>query len=296
MARMAESHNGSGRDAVIVKGRSVLIQQTCVIGRGVDSDVALNDPEVSRRHAMIVQQGDQCWINDMGSRNGVRINGKRLTHARPLQDGDRIQIGGQHLEFRAAPTVSRPVSGVRGPMTKLAVEANGSVFPGSISCEMITVGPTGEIVEGEKAARWAFESDLVRPFASKHSFLPVAVRAWLDKQIALDAAQGTPLELQKADRRVVVTLCRSEAGLHHLLVREDSPEAAAERLQALGLSQREAEVMRWVCEGKKNSDIATRLDVTIHTVNRHMEHIFKKLSVDNRQKAIVAVIERLGAD
>jgi ATP/maltotriose-dependent transcriptional regulator MalT len=35
--------------------------------------------------------------------------------------------------------------------------------------------------------------------------------------------------------------------------------------------------------------------VTAHTVNRHMEHIFKKLGVDNRQKAVKAVMERLGA-
>ena len=53
--------------------------------------------------------------------------------------------------------------------------------------------------------------------------------------------------------------------------------------------------MRWVCEGKANSEIAAILDVTVHTVNRHMEHVLAKLGVDNRQKAIVAVMERLGA-
>ncbi len=52
--------------------------------------------------------------------------------------------------------------------------------------------------------------------------------------------------------------------------------------------------MHWVCEGKTNAEIAQILSVTIHTVNRHLEHVFKKLGVDNRQKAIVAVLERLG--
>jgi DNA-binding CsgD family transcriptional regulator len=61
-----------------------------------------------------------------------------------------------------------------------------------------------------------------------------------------------------------------------------------------GLSAREAEVMHWVCEGKTNPEIAAILTVTIHTVNRHLEHILAKLGVDNRQRAIVAVMERLG--
>ena len=93
---------------------------------------------------------------------------------------------------------------------------------------------------------------------------------------------------------MIVTLCRCNEGRFFLLVREESAQAAAERLQALGLSPREAEVLHWVCEGKTNAEIAQILRVTIHTVNRHLEHILAKLGVDNRQKAIVAVMERLG--
>lgn len=68
-----------------------------------------------------------------------------------------------------------------------------------------------------------------------------------------------------------------------------------ERLQALGLSPREAEVMHWVCEGKTNPEIAAILQVTIHTINRHVEHILAKLGVENRQKAMVAVLEKTRA-
>jgi ATP/maltotriose-dependent transcriptional regulator MalT len=53
--------------------------------------------------------------------------------------------------------------------------------------------------------------------------------------------------------------------------------------------------MHWVCEGKQNPEIAGILDVTLHTVKRHMEHILQKLGVESRQKAIKAVKDRLGA-
>jgi DNA-binding CsgD family transcriptional regulator len=118
------------------------------------------------------------------------------------------------------------------------------------------------------------------------------VCAWLKRQ---NGGTAAPLELHEPDRRVIVTLGRCNQGRYFLLVREESAHVATGHLQSLGLTTREAEVMHWVCEGKTNSEIAMILNVTIHTVNRHLEHILKKLGVDNRQKAIVAVMERLGA-
>jgi DNA-binding CsgD family transcriptional regulator len=50
--------------------------------------------------------------------------------------------------------------------------------------------------------------------------------------------------------------------------------------------------MHWVCEDKTNSEIATILGVTIHAVNRHLEHILSKLGVESRQKAMIAVQDR----
>ena len=93
---------------------------------------------------------------------------------------------------------------------------------------------------------------------------------------------------------MVVSFSRCKEGRCFLLVREESAKIAMERLQGLGLSGREAAVMHWVCEGKKNPEIAQILFVSVHTVNRHMEHIFIKFGVDNRQKAIKAVADRMG--
>ena len=65
-------------------------------------------------------------------------------------------------------------------------------------------------------------------------------------------------------------------------------------LQSLGLSDREADVMKWLAEGKTNGDIAEILAISTSTVNKHVESILKKLGVENRTQAIREVIERIG--
>ena len=63
-----------------------------VIGRAADATLRLQDDGVSRRHAMVVQIGDDLWIQDLNSANGTLINGERVQR-RVLHDGDQIQMG-----------------------------------------------------------------------------------------------------------------------------------------------------------------------------------------------------------
>lgn len=58
-----------------------------------------------------------------------------------------------------------------------------------------------------------------------------------------------------------------------------------ERLRSLPLSRREQEILRWVCQGKTNWEIATILGTSQRTVDTHMEHILKRLGVENRTAA-----------
>ena len=55
--------------------RRVLDKQRAVLGRSRDVDVQIEDPNVSRRHAEVVQQGSTCWVIDLGSTNGSRWTG-----------------------------------------------------------------------------------------------------------------------------------------------------------------------------------------------------------------------------
>lgn len=64
-----------------------------LIGRGTESHIMLSDPEVSRRHALLLLQDDELWIQDLGARNKTYINGEILTDKRKLEIGDRILLG-----------------------------------------------------------------------------------------------------------------------------------------------------------------------------------------------------------
>jgi DNA-binding CsgD family transcriptional regulator len=67
--------------------------------------------------------------------------------------------------------------------------------------------------------------------------------------------------------------------------RPSSSEQAAGRLDRLGLTTREAEVLFWISEGKGNRDIGVILGASTRTICKHVEHIFAKLSVENRTAA-----------
>lgn len=270
------------------------LKDSCVIGRAADSDVVLADESVSRHHALLFRYEEDWWINDLGSRNGVRVNEVRIQHARRLHDGDELRIGAHRLLFQGGTRRQRRGLSQQGATTQVAVDQTDA-GQGAVTCELIVATAEGEILEGDKAARWFFGKKLERPTGSAHAYLPPVVRVWLERSADARSMGAGPLELCEADRRVVVTLGRCSEGRYFLLVREESPAIATERLQSLGLSPREAEVMHWVCEGKTNPEIAQILGRTTHTVNRHIEHILEKLGVDNRQKAIVAVMEMLRA-
>jgi DNA-binding NarL/FixJ family response regulator len=63
--------------------------------------------------------------------------------------------------------------------------------------------------------------------------------------------------------------------------------------QALGLTPREAEVLLWVAQGKGNAEISVILGTTEHTVKKHLQNIFEKLGMDNRNACTVRALEVL---
>jgi pSer/pThr/pTyr-binding forkhead associated (FHA) protein len=70
-----------------------------LIGRGLDCDVRLNDPSVSRHHARVVKiQGGYC-VEDLKSTNGVIVNGVHVERKHMLKDGDDMQVGIHELYF-----------------------------------------------------------------------------------------------------------------------------------------------------------------------------------------------------
>jgi len=81
------------------------------VGRLPDNDVVVNDPSVSRRHCAIVVHSDlSVELHDVASKNGTTINGRKLTVATRLHDGDEIVLCDRKLIFMmqsGSPTMDR---------------------------------------------------------------------------------------------------------------------------------------------------------------------------------------------
>ncbi len=75
-------------------GRELAFGVGAVIGRGHGCEVRLDDPLVSRRHARVLGSELGTAIEDLGSANGLYVNGERIPGVAPLHPGDVIQIGG----------------------------------------------------------------------------------------------------------------------------------------------------------------------------------------------------------
>src|SRR5215831_11785840 len=76
--------------------------------------VELADARVSEPHACLVPEASQWFVTDLGSKNGVRVNGAPVRRAR-LADGDVVEIGHTFLLFRAAQPVADDGPGLAGP-------------------------------------------------------------------------------------------------------------------------------------------------------------------------------------
>ena len=78
--------------------RHEVTKRHVLIGRSKECDIQLSDPNVSRRHAELRQEGASYWIVDLDSTNGIEVNGQRTKRAK-LEGGDRIVLGSTELTF-----------------------------------------------------------------------------------------------------------------------------------------------------------------------------------------------------
>ncbi|MDI9884766.1 DUF3662 and FHA domain-containing protein [Streptomyces sp. HNM0645] len=80
--------------------RHQISRPTMVLGRSTDADVRIDDPGVSRRHCEI-RTGTPSTIQDLGSTNGIVVDGQHTTRA-TLRDGSRIVVGSTTIVYRQA--------------------------------------------------------------------------------------------------------------------------------------------------------------------------------------------------
>ncbi len=78
--------------------RLVLDKRRAVVGRSREADVQIEDANVSRRHAEIVQEGSTYWLVDLGSTNGTEVNGRRVQRVQ-LENGSTFTVGETTVTF-----------------------------------------------------------------------------------------------------------------------------------------------------------------------------------------------------
>ncbi|GAA3794798.1 antibiotic biosynthesis regulator FhaA [Streptomyces coacervatus] len=97
----APAAGGRMRHWVEINGtRHQISRQTLVLGRSTEADVRIDDPGVSRRHCEI-RTGTPSTIQDLGSTNGIVVDGQHTTRA-TLRDGSRIVVGSTTIIYRQA--------------------------------------------------------------------------------------------------------------------------------------------------------------------------------------------------
>ncbi|HVY48188.1 MAG TPA: FHA domain-containing protein, partial [Minicystis sp.] len=79
-----------------------------VVGRSTECQLSLDDPLVSRRHASLRVAADRVTVRDLGSRNGVLVNGKKIDGEHVLAPGDKVSIGSQEMVLHAADDAPLP--------------------------------------------------------------------------------------------------------------------------------------------------------------------------------------------
>ncbi|WP_414445620.1 response regulator [Burkholderia sp. 22PA0106] len=137
------------------------------------------------------------------------------------------------------------------------------------------------IAHGTTTGRRALPPELHRWFAE-----------WLEQGCPDEAAHETADGAVRRSARVTGTPAQGE----WVIVLEASDDGAqvAALIERFGLTVREAEVLLWVSRGKTNRDIGDILDMAARTVNKHLEHLFRKLHVETRSAAAALAVKAAG--
>ena len=90
-------------DAGPRKGEKIpILADRTVLGRHPSCDIVIPDSSVSRHHAAFIRDGERVLIEDLRSRNGTLVNGRRVAGQRLLSDRDEVSVGEHRMQFRIA--------------------------------------------------------------------------------------------------------------------------------------------------------------------------------------------------
>jgi DNA-binding CsgD family transcriptional regulator len=100
-----------------------------------------------------------------------------------------------------------------------------------------------------------------------------------------------PVPLKKVcqDAKLIIRLTFHSFTKTTVLLFEEIPNPSSANFEGLQLTNRETEILFWISQGKTDGEIGLILNISIRTVQKHVENIFNKLGVENRTAAVSRV-------
>ncbi|MGO9833640.1 MAG: FHA domain-containing protein [Polyangiaceae bacterium] len=209
-----------------------LLEGQFVVGRSATCQLSLDDALVSRRHAMFVISREGVTVEDLQSRNGVIVNGQRITARVAVQPGDKVVIGSQELTLQKGrdgrDAIGRVTANIRRTMAArpdpaptsspeqdselsmvrrvdafnlLAGVAEKALAMGRAEeAERLLAAPLADVVDASRAGKPLAPAlvDVAARFAAKLA-TATAKGPWADCVIELYQAQGRPCSAQVID-------------------------------------------------------------------------------------------------
>ncbi|WP_224245347.1 FHA domain-containing protein [Hyalangium gracile] len=209
------------------------VREEITIGRQEGNTIRLTERNVSRRHARLMRLNGHVVVEDLGSSNGTRINGERISGQSPVKDGDLIQIGDYDLALQSdaavaaapraaarpapapAPQDSGDADGHSEPETETEAPVEEEAAPASAERRHSTAIIKMEHVEGNRNRK-------VVELEAEEAPRFVVVSAELKGQEY--ACIRTEMKIGRTDDNDIVIDHRSLSRTHAKVVREDNGE------------------------------------------------------------------------
>ncbi len=144
----------------------VLEGDQLTIGRDSNNAVAINDPEVSRRHSRLTFQGGKYVLEDLGSTNGTFVNGQRLSGPHVLKAGDVVALGEQIVLMYDAVVVD-PGATIASPRN--AVRIQPTAAPAPAPAPVVVPPPPAQNYAGQVPASYT------PPAAPRNNLVPILI-------------------------------------------------------------------------------------------------------------------------
>jgi len=192
-----------------------------VVGRNASCQLSLDDPLVSRRHARLLVGPTAVTIEDLQSRNGVLVNGQRISERLSLEVGDRVLIGTQELtllavaesnEVKARAKVTMPKMPTAAPTEVPAPPAPAPLSPPTpIEVSNVGLPPSRDSRVPEPIVEPDYETSMVRRADAFNLLAGVAEKALaMGRVLEAERLLASPLtdviEASRAGKRITPSL------------------------------------------------------------------------------------------